>query len=84
MKQYEIKTKIASELTIEQVEDLLTEFITDKIGVLISGRGEILEDEIFETIHNKKCHLVSENGRPRCMFLHGETCKALNGVCVFK
>ena len=30
MKQYEIKTKVASELTIEQVEDLLTEFITDK------------------------------------------------------
>ena len=83
MNKYEIKTTIASDLTIEQVEDLLTEFITDKVGVLISGRGEVLNETAFETIHNKRCHLVSETGRPRCMYLHGDICRAING-CLFK
>ena len=79
--QYELKTIIASDLTIEEVENLLTEFITDKIGFLISGRGEVMNTNSFETIHNKKCHLVSETGRPRCMYLNEDICKAINGCC---
>ena len=83
MNRYELKIELVSELEIETVENLLTEFITDKVGILISGRGEVFSECSFETIHNKKRHLISDTGRPRCMWLNGDACKSING-CNFK
>lgn len=81
MNKYELKITLASELTIEQVEDLFTELINDKIGSMISGSGEVLPTTKFETIYNNKCTQVTETGRPRCMFLDGDICKSIGGCC---
>ena len=84
MNKYEISTTMLSELTIEEVEDLLTEFINDKIGYAISGRGEVLPIVKFETIHNNKynkCVKIYGNSRPRCMNLSGDNCTSASGCC---
>ena len=81
MNKYEISTIILSELTIEEVEDLLTTFINDKIGYVVSGRGEVLPIVKFETIHNNKCVKICENSRPRCMHLSGDNCTSASGCC---
>ena len=73
---------MASELTIEQVEDLFTELINDKIGVIISGRGEELENNVFENVHINKCYKIYNDCRPMCMFLKGDICKNVSG-CIF-
>lgn len=82
MNRYELKITLASELTIEQVEDLFTELINDKIGVIISGRGEELENNVFENVHINKCYKIYNDCRPRCMFLNGDICKSMSG-CIF-
>lgn len=82
MNRYELKMILLSELTIEQVEDLFTELINDKIGVLISGRGEELENNAFENVHINKCYKIHDDSRPRCMFLKGDICKNVSG-CIF-
>ena len=81
MNKYEISTTLLSELTIEEVEDLFTEFINDKIGSLVSGRGEVLSNGKFETIKNEKCIKITEYGRPRCMHLNGDICTNVGGCC---
>ena len=48
MKKFTITTEIASDLTLEEVADLFTELINDKIGVLISGKGEYKQDTSFK------------------------------------
>ena len=85
MKKFTITTEIASDLTLEEVEDLFTELIDDKIGVLISGKGEYKQDTSFETFNYAKCPQVSNGGRPRCMWLGADDiCKASSkSICQY-
>lgn len=84
MNRYNITTELATDLTIEEVENLFEELINTKIGILISGKGEVIKDTKFNTIHNNICPNIDSNGgRPRCMYLNGDNiCKAVNG-CVY-
>ena len=81
MNKYEISTVLLSELTIEQVEDLFTDFINSKIGSLVSGKGEVLANGKFETVKNEKCSKVNGTMRPRCMHLNGDICTNVGGCC---
>lgn len=80
MNKYEISTVLLSELTIEQVEDLFTEFVNSKIGSLVSGKGEVLAKGKFETVKNEKCSKVNGTMRPRCMWLDGDICNSMVDV----
>lgn len=80
---YKIEVTLATRKSIDEVENLIAEFIDENIGLLLGGRGEELQHEVFETIRYIKCPLVDScGGRPRCRFLGPEdTCKSANGVC---
>ena len=80
---YKIEITLATGKSIDEVENLIAEFIDENIGLLLGGRGEELQHGVFETVRYVKCPLVDScGGRPRCMFLGPEdTCKSANGPC---
>lgn len=80
---YELKMELHSDLELETVENMLSEFICENIGTLISGRGEVIKTVEWENKLNQPCSKCNGDIRPRCMFLDttSNTCRNIGGCC---